>query len=134
MIRFEARRDGFPLGAVFLGIGSVAGSAVGLLHLDRLPLPLCAFKALTGLPCMTCGTTRALGRLFVHDISGALAMNPLATLAAFTIALWGLADLLLLSRGRALAVAVDPATARTLRVLAVLAVLVNWAYLVYAGR
>jgi Protein of unknown function (DUF2752) len=134
LIRFEARRDAFPLGAVFLAIGSLAGSAVGLLHLDRLPLPLCAFKALTGLPCMTCGTTRALGRLFVHDIAGALSMNPLATLAAFAIALWGLTDLLLLSRGRALGVAMDPGTARVVRVLAVLAILVNWGYLVYAGR
>lgn len=67
-------------------------AAGGLLHLAgvelaaRLPgAPLCAFHAVTGLPCPGCGMTRAflaLGRL---DLRAAWAFNPLVfPLAALT--------------------------------------------------
>ena len=61
-------------------------------------------------------------------------MNPLATLAAFAIVPWGLGDLALLTRGRALALEIAPASARVLRAAGITAVLVNWAYLVAVGR
>jgi hypothetical protein len=47
-------RGATPLGAIFLACGLVA-AAVGLLHLDRLPVTFCAFKAVTGIPCLGCG-------------------------------------------------------------------------------
>ncbi len=129
-------REGPPLGAIFAGIGALSALAVGLLHLDRLPLPLCYVKAFTGLPCPTCGSTRALGRLFDLDVAGALAMNPLATTAAFGLVAWAAADLVLLARGRgrALGVDVSPQLGFALRVAVVVAIALNWAYLVAAGR
>jgi len=51
-------------------------------------LPLCPFKALTGLPCPGCGMTHAflaLGRL---DFAGAFAANPLAFPLAALAALY----------------------------------------------
>jgi hypothetical protein len=130
----RAERGGLPLGAILLGIASLGGLAIALLHLDRLPLFVCLFRAATGIPCMTCGATRAAARLVAGDIMGALAMNPLATVAASGLVVWGMADLALLPRGAALAVDVTPGTARALRIGAVAAVLVNWAYLVAVGR
>ncbi len=98
-----------PLGAIFGGDRRRRGGiAVALLHLDRLPVVVCVFKGLTGLPCPTCGSTRALGRLFAFDLAGALAMNPLATLGAALVAVWALVDLVLLPRRRALSLEVDP--------------------------
>lgn len=123
-----------PLGAIFLGIGALAAVSVAVLHLDRLPILICVFRATTGIPCLTCGATRALGELATGDLSGALAMNPLATMAAFALVPWGVADLALMTRGRALSLQVAPSGARALRVLAVAAVAANWAYLVAAGR
>ncbi len=132
-VRFVAR-EGPPLGLVFGAIGAAATLAVGLLHLDHLPFALCYLKLTTGLPCPTCGSTRALGRLFALDVRGALAMNPAATLAAAALALWALADLALLPRRRALGVQLAPRTARALRALAVAAVVLNWVFLLAAGR
>jgi hypothetical protein len=127
-------RPGPPLGLIFGAIGAGATLAVGTLHLDRLPVALCYVKVLTGLPCPTCGSTRALGRLFALDLSGAFAMNPLAALAALALAAWGLADLALVWRRRALGVQIAPRLGALLRVAAVAALLLNWAYLLAAGR
>ena len=133
MIRLAGRKGAFPLGAVLGAIGVGAALVVGLLHLDRIPFTLCVFKALTGVPCLTCGTTRVLGLLFDMRLPEALRTNPLAALGAGALALWALADLALLGRGRALAVEVSPDVARWLRV-AVLALLIgNWLYLVVSG-
>ncbi len=134
ILRLRAPEGRLPLGAIFGAIGLVATVAVGLLHLDRLGFAVCFFKVGTGLPCPACGSTRALGRLFEMDLSGAFAMNPLATVAAFVLVPWAVADLVLLTRGRALDADVAPPVGRGLRIAVVVAVALNWAWLVAAGR
>lgn len=133
-LRLVAREGAPPLGVVFGGIGVLAGAAVVFLHLDRLPFALCIFKGLTGLPCPTCGSTRALGRLFSLDLAGALAMNPFATLVALLMVGWALADLALLPRRQALGLELSPRLGFALRVAALFLFLANWAYLVATGR
>ena len=133
-MRLVARAGATPLGAIFLVCGIVLAVAVGLLHLDRLPITLCAFKAATGLPCLSCGTTRAFARLFTLDVPGAVAMNPLAAAVAMALVPWGVADVALLARHRALALEISPGLAPAVRVAAVALVAANWAYLVLAGR
>jgi hypothetical protein len=123
-----------PLGAIFGGIGLVAAAVVGLLGLDRVPLTFCVFKGLSGLPCPTCGSTRAVARLFDLDLAGALAMNPFTTVVALVIAAWAVVDLLLLPRGRALRVGLSRSVGRALRVAAFVAFVANWVYLLAAGR
>ncbi len=54
------------------------------------PLPRCAFHAVTGLPCFTCGSTRALAALGRFDFTGALALNPLVTLLVLTAPVWSI--------------------------------------------
>jgi hypothetical protein len=133
VLTLRARPGALPLGAIFLGIGAVGALAVAVLHLDRLPILVCVFHAVTGFPCLTCGATRAVADLAVGDVRGALAMNPLATVGALALVPWGLGDLALMTRGRALSLEVAPAAARVLRVSAIVLVLANWAYLVAAG-
>ena len=134
MIRFRAPRGGLPLGAILAACGGMTALAVALLHLDRLPISVCVFKAVSGWPCPTCGTTRALGRLVAGDVAGAFAMNPLAVLVALAVLLWGLADLVLMARRRALEVELGGGLVPFARA-AVLGLLAgNWLYLVASGR
>jgi hypothetical protein len=133
-VRLTARAGAPPLGAIFGGIGLLAAAVVWLLRLDRIPLTFCLIKGLTGLPCPTCGSTRALGHLFTLDFAGALRMNPFTTLAAVLVAAWAAADLALLPRRQALGLEVSPRLAFALRVSALVLFLANWVYLVAAGR
>lgn len=133
-MRLTATRGALPLGAILATLGAAASAAVGLLHLDALPWRLCVFKVVTGWPCLTCGSTRALGRLFALDPAGAFAMNPLAALLALALVPWGLADAALIGQGRALSLELTPRATLVARVLAVALVGANWAYLVIAGR
>jgi Protein of unknown function (DUF2752) len=123
-----------PLGLVFAACGAVAGAVVLLLHLDRLPFAFCAFRQLTGLPCPTCGGTRALGRLAALDLRGAFAMNPLAVGLGLVVALWAVSDIVLLPRRQSLRLAVRPDAVFAVRVAVVVTAAANWAYLVLAGR
>jgi len=134
VIRLVARSSAPPLGAIFGGIGLLAAAAVWLLRLDRIPLTLCVFKGLTGLPCPTCGSTRVLGRLFALDFAGALAMNPFTTLVTVLVAAWAVADLALLPSRRALDLDVPKRLGFALRVGALVLFLANWVYLIAAGR
>lgn len=124
----------FPIGALLgaLGLGGI-GVVVGLRALN-LHAIVCTFKAVTGLPCLTCGGTRATWRLLALDPAGALALNPLATVAVVGVAAWALADLVLLARGSALRLRLSERAANVARVGGALALLLNWAYLIAAGR
>ena len=75
-VRFVAR-EGPPLGLVFAAIGVVRHArAWACCTSTACPFALCYLKLFTGLPCPTCGSTRALGRLFALDVPGAFSMNP----------------------------------------------------------
>jgi hypothetical protein len=131
---FRASTGTLPLVALFaLGLG-LLGLVGAAFQLDRLGFPLCVFKATTGLPCFTCGGTRALVRLAHFDVLGAVIMNPLVALGLLAMVPWGIADALLALRGRALVLEVGPALGRALRIGAVPLLLANWAYLIVVGR
>lgn len=134
LVQVSAPSGAPPLGAIFGGIGIAAAVVVGVLGLDRLPLTFCVFKGMSGLPCPTCGSTRAVARLFDLDLAGALAMNPITTLLAVVLAAWALADLVLLPRCRSLRIGLSLRGGRWLRGIALVAFLANWVYLLVVGR
>lgn len=72
------------------------GAALFLAWLFRLP---CPFFALTGLPCATCGMTRAWSAVFHGNLSAAFALHPLFWTVPFFY-VYGLADGRLLGRPR----------------------------------
>ena len=95
-------------------------------------LPGCTFKSFLGIPCPTCGVTRAVLELSNLDVASALKINPLATLSIMVLVLGGLVVGVSTLGGH------PPREPRwDLRPLErlglVLVVVANWAYLVTSG-
>jgi hypothetical protein len=133
-MRLVLRSRSFPVGVVIAGSLAVAALLVRGIGLDRLPFPTCTFRALTGLPCMGCGSTRALGLLARLEPLAAFRMQPLATLAGAAASLWGLVDLALLPARRALRIECQPREALWLVWSAFGLALLNWGYLLFFQR
>jgi len=88
---------------VILGGVLLLLAAVGFVPLERNPMPLCAFKNLTGLPCPLCGGTRAAHALLNGDFGRAVYLNPLAFPAVLAFMLAAFVAAAELWRGRTLA-------------------------------
>lgn len=74
------------------GVAAVSSLLLRPLWLALAPgLPSCPFRALTGLPCPTCGSTRAALAFFHLDLGAALAANPLVALAGLGFVAGGIA-------------------------------------------
>ena len=126
------RRWRFGHGEVFAVLFALSFAVARFLPVLALGYE-CPFRALTGLPCATCGMTRAFVRLAHGDLAGAVGASPYGVLLA--AGGWLFAALALL---RAVAgapwPALPPGRTRGLAVLAVGALLANWAFLVIASR
>lgn len=68
-----------PYDAPRAGIHGIAGAGY---RADATPCPV---KLSTGLPCPSCGTTRAVVALAGGDVAGSLATNPLGLLAVLAL-------------------------------------------------
>lgn len=134
MVRIGPQAGRPPIATLMAALFVAGGLVITRAGLDRIPIGLCPLKSATGWPCMTCGSTRALGRLFALDLTGALSLNPLVALSALAVVLWGLVDAVLRVRGRALPLVLSGARLRIVGAVLGAAVLLNWAYLVAAGR
>lgn len=93
------------------------------------PVNLCMFRKVTGVPCATCGATRAMAHLLALDVGGALALNPLMTVLVLVVPGW-VVWRVTVGRGRRMT-----AGARRRVVWVVLgALLVNWGYVLWHER
>ena len=94
-------------------------------------LPPCPFRALVGIPCLTCGTTRALLALARLDVGAALCWNPLAAAAGILFVPGGLVALGAALTGRGVE---TPRPAPALRAALAIARAANWVFLIASGR
>jgi hypothetical protein len=101
----------------------------------HLPLPQCNFRALFGIPCLTCGSTRAAGALFHAEILHAWLVSPLATVAFCGMAAFDIYAVAVLTSGAPrLRITFAGRKARlTSAALVAAAALLNWIYLLSHG-
>ncbi len=136
-MRLRADRS-IPLPEPFLRLVLLGGGVLVLLAARFFPFsalpPLCAFKYLTGLPCLTCGMTRSWVHLVHGRVADAWAMSPLGLglcLATVVALIYGAARMAGLP---ALRLDLSPAATWALRAFGILLVLLNWGWVVAAGR
>lgn len=113
---------------VFAAIAVLSFVVAWLLPL--LPISYtCPLKGITGLPCATCGMTRAFVRLAHGDPALAVAASPLGALLALGAWTYAVADAVRVALGAPLPVP-SPRALRAATALGIAALLVNWAWLV----
>ena len=97
-----------------------------------LPTPLCALHALSGIPCPTCGTTRAAGALLHGEIKTAFVLNPLMTAALLGAGLYVCyAAVVVIGRLPRLRLeALTKTEANLVRIAAIGLLAANWLYLI----
>jgi hypothetical protein len=123
--RLEARE--FPLGAMVGALALAAAAALLLWTRAGLPLARCSFRALTGVACPTCGTTRMLQALTAGDLAAAARANPAVLLALLLVTAWAV-----LSVAR-LRLVVSRAEKRALAAIAAIAFALGWLYAAWDG-
>ncbi len=101
----------------------------------RLPTPPCVFHSLTGLPCPTCGSTRAAYHFLHGHFAVSFLFNPLAFLAFCAVVIFDLYALaiLLLRIPRFRLQNFSPQEKLLLRSLALSLLAANWLYLLARG-
>ncbi len=115
---------------IYGGLAILLLVAARILPVTQLA-PDCVFKAMTGIPCPTCGSTRAVILLSQGHLLSAFRVNPatsavvVAALVAFLCRMIALAfDL------PGVRIGLSDQEKNLVRVSAVLALLLNWSYLI----
>ena len=118
-------------GGVLTVTGMIAALWLGL----ALPTPLCPLHALAGIPCPTCGSTRAASALVHGDLAAALAWNPIMTLVMIGAALYVLYAAVVVIRNlpRLRWTPMTQSEFRWIRISVILLLAANWGYLIWRG-
>lgn len=94
---------------------------------------VCALKATVGIPCLSCGATRATLHLLHAEWADAWAMQPLVMVVYALVALWGVASLGFFARNESMYLELSRREELAFKSSLVILPLVNWAYLIAAG-
>jgi len=115
----------------------VAGAGVFFVYIlyvfNRLPHLPCVFKAITGCPCPTCGSTRMVASLINLDILSAFVWNPLLFLGGIAFIAWGGYGFYMLFSGKKIQVIFTKKEGLLLRLGLITLFILNWIYLVVVG-
>ena len=122
------------LGLFFGGL-VVIGGLVAFLFGEAIAgvMPGCSFQINTGLPCLTCGTTRSVLALRRGDLLTSLRLSPLMWGTISFVTVWSLWSLLIHFKGRRPMLVLTRLEKRALKILVPLLVLGYWGYLVATG-
>jgi hypothetical protein len=121
---------------VWLTVSLGSGLVLAVWFAAQLPTPRCTFHSLTGLPCVTCGATRAAIQFFHGHFRTSLRFNPLAFLTYCSLVIFDLYALgVVLARVPRLRLGnFSPTEKFAARSIAIALLAANWLYLLTLGR
>ncbi len=134
-MRWEWRklREGeFDAPLLYVCVASVSLLVAAFWFFFQLPTPPCHFKLLTGYPCLTCGSTRCVQGMFRGDWPGAWGYNPLVFSGFVLAGIIYIASAfnLIMTNKRLCRIRIEGRLQNVFRVLLILAVALNWVYLI----
>lgn len=132
-IIFKKREKGeIEYGIIYGGVSLFALFIARTLPVLSLS-PSCVFKALTGIPCPTCGATHSVFHLAQGEVSAAFMMNPLTAMCLIAAILVFLYSLVTLSFDLPkINILLSSKEGTTLRVGVIILILAQWVYLITA--
>jgi Protein of unknown function (DUF2752) len=118
---------------------ALAGAALAVLWVasghEELPRVICPFRHVTGIPCVTCGGTRALLALTRGDVQAALFWNPLVAVIAIAVLIFLVyAAVVTALRAPRVRVRLGERDRVLFRAAAWAAIAGNWVFLIIQGR
>lgn len=119
-----------------LGLVGIVGLLVArFVPIAKLPFWGCVLRQSTGWPCLGCGLTRVADRFSHGNIAGAWQANPLGTIAAALFAIIAVWTVLHLAfKVPTPEILLTDREARNVKIAVVVAVLVNYAFVVVQTR
>lgn len=127
-------RSSTPLGAIFGGVLALSALMTAVWLWSGLPLPVCHFRQWTGLPCLTCGSTRLAESLLAGHPVEAFLFNPLVFVGLSLVAVWAVLSATRVAFGLSTwRLVLGPRERLGARILASAALVVGWAYLIWRG-
>lgn len=135
-MRFVRGEKGPPSATLFAfgGLSALALVVARVVRPHAWAFIACPLRSATGLPCLTCGMTRAFGRLAAGDVGGALAVNPLGCVLAVVAAAtagWLVLRLTIVRHG--FRTECTPGEERAWRYGIAAVVALNWTWVALAG-
>ena len=122
-----------PLGLVFAAALFFLPLGAHLVETGAIELARCGMKQAFGLPCFSCGSTRATIALFHGDLVRAVALQPLTMLIYLLTLIWGAGSFVALRKRRSVRLQLERREKIFAVVLVVMLPLMNWLYLYQAG-
>lgn len=104
-----------------------------LVETKTLELSTCGFKRMFGLPCVSCGSTRATVHLLHGDLFTAISFQPMTMMIYLLLLVWGGLSLWAFTKRRSLHLELSKREDFLVKASLVAVPVVNWFYLVAMG-
>lgn len=120
-----------PIGALLLVPLLFLPFGAWVIEQQIIELGVCGLRQALGIPCMSCGATRATFALFDGNVGAAFATQPLIISLYVIVGIWGLASLWTFLRDRKLVLDMTRVEDIAFKISLVVLPLLNWAYLIW---
>lgn len=104
-----------------------------LVESNALTLPVCGLKQAVGLPCLSCGATRATLNLLHGNLFTAISYQPMVMLIYVVLIVWGIISTWALVKQQSVSFELSKLQRWLIGSLFLIIPVVNWFYLVKAG-